>query len=151
MRPGIHQVLVLRFCKIALIGWVLVCWLPGVGWSEPTTNQQTRASVSKPLASALSPGKWKSLEASVDRGLAYLASRQEPDGSFPTIPSGQPGVTSLCIMAFLSRGHQPGGGDYGERLNRAIDFVISCQRADGLLSQQAPGLSWQRYEASHTA
>ncbi len=125
--------------------------LPCAAFSEPATNQQARAAVAKPLAVALSPAKWKALETSVDRGLAYLASRQEADGSFPTIPSGQPGVTSLCILAFLSRGHQPGVGRYGEQLNRAIDYVLACQRQDGLFSQQAPGAVWQRYEASHTA
>ena len=36
-------------------------------------------------------------------------------------------------------------------MNRAIDFVISCQRSDGLLSEEMPGAQWQRYEASHTA
>ena len=50
--------------------------------------------------------------------------------------AGQPAVTSLSVMAFLSRGHQPGNGPYGDRLNRAIDFVLSCQLPNGLISLQ---------------
>jgi len=117
--------------------------------SEKATNRVDKAA--KPLAAVLSSAKWRQVEESVDRALANIASRQEAGGSFPTIPSGQPGVTSLCVMAFLSRGHQPGVGPYGERINRAIDFVVACQRSDGLLSKDAPGAQWQRYEASHTA
>jgi hypothetical protein len=87
----------------------------------------------------------------VDRALAWMAGQQAADGSLPSYPSGQPAVTSLFVMAFLSRGHQPGAGPYGARLNRAIDFVISCQMDDGLFSQQIPGVNYVRRQASHTA
>src|SRR2546425_7509538 len=41
----------------------------------------------KPLADVLPPGKWRQVEGSVDRALAWLASRQSADGSFPTVAS----------------------------------------------------------------
>jgi hypothetical protein len=104
----------------------------------------------KRLAEALSPEKWRQLESSVDRGLAWLATQQAPDGSFPTQARGQPAVTSLCVMAFLSRGHQPGFGPYGRQLNRAIDFVLSCQREDGLFSKLAPEPVFNSLGASRT-
>ena len=50
----------------------------------------------------------------------------------------QPAITALCVLAFLSRGHQPGFGPYGAQMDRAIDFVISCQRPDGLFSYGDP-------------
>ena len=53
-------------------------------------------------------------------------------------------------MAFLSRGHQPGAGPYGQQLNRAIDFVLSCQKEDGLLCLNVPGPVFQFTEASQT-
>ena len=106
---------------------------------------------SKTLADALPPDKWREVENSVDRGLAWIASRQSPDGSFPTFQSGQPAVTSLCVMAFLSRGHQPGSGPYGEMLNRAIDYVLSSQKESGLLCYEVPQPYWERKMASHTA
>ena len=37
-------------------------------------------------------------------------------------------MTSFCVMAFLSRGHTPGFGPYGKQLDRAIDYVLSCQQ-----------------------
>jgi hypothetical protein len=42
-------------------------------------------------------------------------------------------VTSLCIMAFLSRGHQPGRGPYGAALERAIDYVLDMQNPSGAI------------------
>ena len=70
--------------------------------------------------------------------LNWLASRQQPDGSFPTVEMGQPGVTSLCMMAFMAHGHVPGAGKYGKCLERATDFVLASQKENGLLSRVGP-------------
>lgn len=86
----------------------------------------------------LSPGEWKRVDDAVARGLKWLASQQQPDGSFPTIETGQPGVTSLCIMAFLAHGHVPGSGPYGKRLQLAVDYVLSCQKKNGLVTLHGP-------------
>src|SRR5262249_5396176 len=53
---------------------------------------------------------------------------------FASAQAGQPAVTALGIMAFLSAGQQPGEGKFGACLDRAIDFALSCQRDDGLFS-----------------
>lgn len=103
------------------------------------------------LADALPPEKWREVGDCVDRGLAWIASQQKDDGSFPSLDAAQPAVTSFCVLAFLSRGHQPGSGPYGRQLERAIDFVLSCQKEDGLLCYDTPGGSWQFETASHTA
>src|SRR6185295_14855751 len=87
--------------------------------SEKPANHVTNFVASKPLAAVLPPAKWQQLEKSVDHGLAWIASQQAADGSFPTLPAGQPAVTSLCVLAFLSCGHQPGTGLYGQQLDRA--------------------------------
>ena len=124
----------------------------GARAAEPgqPTNQVVPASRTS-LPDALSPAQWRRMEQAVDRALAWIATQQAADGSFPTYPSGQPAVTSLSAMAFLSRGHQPGVGPYGVCLNRAIDFVMSCQKEDGLFSYQVPQAVYVTREASHTA
>lgn len=99
----------------------------------------------------LDAAQWARLDQSVDRGLEYLATQQDPDGSFRTLQAGQPAITSLCVMAFLSRGHVPGQGPYGELLNRAIDFVLSTQQDNGLLYGLPVSEGWERYDGSHTA
>ena len=71
-------------------------------------------------------GRWRGLR------------EQQSDGSFPTLDSGQPGVTALCVMAFIAHGHLPGEGVYGKRLERATDFVLSCQKENGLVTLIGP-------------
>jgi hypothetical protein len=105
----------------------------------------------KPLAAALSSQDRRLMERSVDRALAWIASQQAANGSFPTLPQAQPAITSLCVLAFLSRGHQPGLGPYGTLIDKGIDFVISCQRPDGLFSYQPPEAFHVDDGASHAA
>jgi hypothetical protein len=99
----------------------------------------------------LDAAQWARLDQSVDRGLQYLSLQQERDGSFKTMNVGQPGVTSLCVLAFLSRGHVPGHGPYGETLNRAIDYVLATQQPNGLLYGLPVAHKWDRFDGSHTA
>lgn len=105
----------------------------------------------KPLAEVLSLRDRQRVEEAVDRALAWLASQQAADGSFPTLPQAQPAITSLCVLAYLSRGHQPGLGPYGALIEKGIDFTISCQRPDGLFSYQTPQAVHVDDGASHTA
>ena len=135
------------------VGMLLIHLTARVASAEEgkATNQVPRVARPKSLMSAIPPVKWQQVEKSVDRGLAWLASQQAADGSFYTLPSGQPAITSLATMAFLSRGHQPGLGPYGERLDRAIDFVLSCQRSSGLFTLLAPGPVHEDKQPSHNA
>ncbi len=118
---------------------------------EKPTNQVSKISAPSSLAAVLTPAKWQQVENSVDRAVAWMATQQAADGSFNTLPSGQPGITSLATMAFLSRGHQPGPGTYGQSLNRAIDFVLSCQMSNGLITLLPPGPVHEDKQPSHNA
>jgi hypothetical protein len=99
----------------------------------------------------LSPEEWRRLDTAVDHGLEFLSSTQRPNGSFAAPDLGQPGITSLCVLAFLARGHIPGEGRYGDQLARAIDFVLGTQQTNGLLFDQPVGDVWHYGTATHTA
>lgn len=86
----------------------------------------------------LTSEEWRRTDDSVERAIAWLAAQQQADGSFPTLPHGQPGVTSLCVMALMAHGHQPGEGPYGERLQRALAFIVGCQKENGLIANLGP-------------
>lgn len=101
--------------------------------SRPAQPAQP-APTSQSLASALSPTAWKQVEASIDRALAWLALQQELDGSISAPVTAQPAATSFAVMAFLSKGHVPGEGPYGNQLDKAIDYVLGTQHSNGLLA-----------------
>lgn len=61
---------------------------------------------------------------SIDRGLAYLARQQLPDGSWHRNNA----VNSVALLAFLGRGHTPGRGPYREVLARGRGFLVRAQK-----------------------
>jgi hypothetical protein len=144
----------MRASNIIRISWLLVAGSGAVDAApggEMTNGISPGVVPSESLAAALTPAEWARVESCVDRTLAWIATQQEADGSFPTLPAAQPAVTSLCVLAFLSRGHQPGIGPYGAQINRAIDFVLGCQMPDGLFSYEPLDSTLISEGPSHTA
>jgi len=86
-------------------------------------------------------------QAAVERGLQWLASHQNPDGSWTakigfklnsdyreTAEAGHVGVTALAGTAFLAGGHTPARGEHAETLSRALDYVLSAVQEDGYIT-----------------
>lgn len=75
-------------------------------------------------------------EAAVVRGLEYLAKQQKANGHWD---SGNyrddAAISGLCTLSFLSAGHQPGRGKYGDVLNKAVDYLSESTRSDGLIGR----------------
>ena len=71
----------------------------------------------------------------VQRGLAYLAQNQAEDGSFggTRFPK-HVGITALACMAFMADGHVPGRGEYGDNVQRGLDFILSHATESGLIA-----------------
>jgi hypothetical protein len=130
------------FRLIYLILLFLLC--PPVCAQQTSTKNSapdvrlSRRELSDPSSHVLPSEEWQRLDDAVDRALAWLATRQNPDGSFPTLTQGQPGVTSLCLLAFMANGHLPGAGPYGSRLEKATEFIMSCQKENGLVTLNGP-------------
>lgn len=82
-------------------------------------------------------------EAAIDSGLAWLAGQQQADGSFGTITRYRtnPGVVSLCGLAFLASGSTPGRGPYGAAVARTVDYVLACARPSGYIVEE----DWKYY------
>jgi len=113
--------------------------LCGVGWiraQDPTATPD--GSASKDM---LTPEAIKA----IDRGLAYLAEHQRPDGGFGdrTQYEGNVAVVALCGLAFMAGGNQPGRGPYGRNVTRAIEFVLSKEQ------NSPPGFLCNPYGSSH--
>ena len=87
-------------------------------------------------------------EAAVERGLAWLGTHQNPDGSWTakigyklnadyreTGETGHVGVTALAGTAFLAGGHLPDRGEYSDTVEHALDFVLGAVQEDGYITQ----------------
>lgn len=132
---------------LALLMW-FAAWNPAIaqpGDAGPATKAgDTSQSGSKQKGDAdearkvLTPAEWQRVDTAVEQALTWLAAQQKNDGSFPTLDQGQPGVTSLCVLAFMAHGHNPGNGEYGQRLDHAVRFIVSCQKENGLVTLLGP-------------
>jgi len=119
---------------------------------EPGGTDEARvATSSRATQPRVTPEQWARLDRVTDRALAWLAAQQKPDGSFPTHETGQPGVTALCTLAFLSRGYAPDHDRYGPVVAKAVDYVLSCQHPDGLITRYYPMGPFASKNPTHTA
>lgn len=86
------------------------------------------------------------VRAAIERGLAHLAKRQQPDGAFEGLNGRNTGVVSLAILGYLSTGAIPQRGRYGDVVARGIDFVLSCAQPGGLISNARDTTKGTMYE-----
>jgi Prenyltransferase and squalene oxidase repeat len=98
--------------------WILVCsfWIPFCASSAAADDPSV-------------------VDQSVERALEYLQRTQQASGAW--VGEGNqrsPAVTALSVMAFLSAGHVPGEGKYGECVAKGLDWVLQQQHANGLIA-----------------
>lgn len=83
---------------------------------------------------ARAEGEWEATPESqraLERGLAWLAGNQGPQGNWEC---NDLGLVSMGALAFLSAGHLPAEGKYGRHVDRALDYVMTSARPTGLLN-----------------
>src|SRR5215831_7909974 len=94
---------------------VLIYFLLLAGCADSLAQQTTRPVETSSLEDnnqIPTPQQWQLLRRSTDRALTWLAAQQQTDGSFRSDDRGQPAITSLAVLAFLSCGYQPGSGPH---------------------------------------
>ena len=89
------------------------------------------------------------MDEAVARGLRYLAQSQSADGSWSSNGGmrfgrgggdADPAVTALAVMAFLSAGHVPNEGPFGDAVARGVRYVVQQQNAaNGLFRAENRG------------
>ncbi len=86
------------------------------------------------VSPALAQGEWETnpeSELALERGLSWLARTQGSQGNWE---SNDLGLVSLGALAFLSAGHMPGRGKYGDQVDRALQYIVKNAKPSGLLN-----------------
>ncbi len=116
----------IRRWLVAAVAWI------GLSLAAPVMAQN------KPELTVESSGReliTPATQQSIERGLAWMAARQHPDGSFGSEARYRRNVAvaSLAGMSFLSEGSTPGRGRYGREIDEALEFVLQCAQPSGYI------------------
>lgn len=104
------------------------------GAGEPSTGRSATGRSSAENA-ALENEITPALDASVTRGLAWLAEDQEPDGSWVGGRFGKNvAITALACLAFMADGNLPGRGVYGDNVERGLRYILDNVTDSGLIA-----------------
>jgi len=76
------------------------------------------------------------MDDAIDRALDFLQRNQDPEGAWRLHNVQNPAVTSLSVMAFLSAGHVPGEGRYGQTVEKGVRWVLKKQYPNGLIATE---------------
>ena len=102
------------------------------GEMEPDRPEGSSAQ-NQPMASEITAES----EEATRRALRHLAAMQNDDGSFGQGRFARhAGITALCGIALMADGSLPGRGPYGEKVRRALEFVLASATETGLLSAE---------------
>ncbi len=114
---------------LASLAIVSTLGAPAMAQDEPVRGAQNNA-----LEDEITP----ELDVAVQRGMAHLALSQEEDGSFSGGRFGKNvAITSLACLALMADGHVPGRGEYGDIIDRGLEFVLDSAAENGLIAAEA--------------
>lgn len=82
------------------------------------------------LAQQVSP----KVDSAVVRGLEFLATHQQANGSFEQ-NGPRLAITSLSLLSLLASGHVPGDGRYGQAVQKGLDYLLESFPQDGYVGR----------------
>src|SRR5438445_10047019 len=89
------------------------------------------------LPAAEDAEKSERVDKAIDKALEYLSNHQNEDGSWNSAQGPKnAAITGLSVMAFLSAGHVPGEGKYGDTIKKGVEWVLKQQQTNGLIATQ---------------
>ena len=117
--------------KSTTVGLIAVCFLAVslMGNAQESAELAPDPGPRKPDATSADRAPELSDKAAeaIDKGLKYLLANQRFDGSLASNESGDRAIaiTSLTLMAFMSKAEFPGVGANGDALNKAKDWLLA--------------------------
>ncbi len=114
-----------------MLGMVCVCLWCGAGAAQEVSGD--RSAQNSAMEGEITP----ELDAAVTRGLSTLAAMQGADGAWEGGRFGKNvAITSLACLALMADGNLPGRGEYGEAVERGLDFVLDNCTESGLIAAE---------------
>ena len=69
-----------------------------------------------------------------EKGLKYLSTAQNADGSFPGQYGSEPAVVGMSLMTFLAHGDDPNHGPFSKTIKRCVDYILKqCNEQNGYI------------------
>jgi hypothetical protein len=112
----------------------------GGGFGTIPNSMRKRCSPEERMQRLLEAGGTKECEDAVVRGLRWLASTQNPDGSWTD--NHQAGMTGLALLAFLGHCETPLSLEHGETVLKAIVYLVNLGVKDGRLTNNPQNRHW---------
>jgi hypothetical protein len=103
--------------------------------------------LSQPLEGKAAGRAKTKVDKAIDRALTFLKNHQDKtSGTWHggnRGGTGDPAVTALAVMAFLSAGHLPGEGPFGTTVDKGVRAVLGFQGTNGLIANRG---HWEMYQ-----
>jgi prenyltransferase beta subunit len=114
--------------KLILSATLVATTLAPLAYAAPVPGDKSRSGADDVVVD-------ERTEQMIKGGLKYLASRQQPNGSWAEGDRNHAGaITAYVLLAFLSTGNMPNEGEHGQVVQRGVDFLINCARPDGYIA-----------------
>ena len=119
-----------------------------ISLSPPTSAQDAATASNKGDAEVASPAVMLApARPSVEKGLKFLATRQQEDGAFSASGYGRnAAVVALAGMAWLSGGSTPERGPFGTEVGRVADYLLDHADESGFISVEGAMSHGPMYE-----
>ncbi len=113
---------------------VVLLEVPVIAGEEPAPEEEKRKGHSPANLTAMID-RLKDTQAALTKGLRYLVSQQNDDGSFgkKKRTSGNVGIVSLAGLALLGASNKPGKNEFVEDVQGVVDYLLANSREDGLI------------------
>ena len=118
----------MRIFFLMQLTWLAFCLFDGAARAQ---SKEDEASSVEPIDLRAAHGDVvpREVREITDRGLQYLMQSQNDAGTWTGGQSG-PGVTGLCLLAFLASGEDPNFGLYSSAIRKALRNLITSQNAE---------------------
>lgn len=116
---------------------IAALWIAGACAAQEVDDRPQDAGVSAQNVAADEEFTPELFEA-VNKGMAFLATQQNEDGSFGGGRYGRNvAITALACLSFMADGNLPGRGEYAEVVSRGLEYVLANSTESGLIAAEA--------------